>query len=115
MDLIYVKDFCQMIEKALFAPKEASGTYNVGTGVLTSLEDQVHNIVDVFCEPGAVSDISYRPEKHDCVNYYMNVDKARANLGYEPIYTPVKMLEDYKAEMEADRFADFFTERYEGR
>lgn len=115
MDLIYVKDFCQMIEKALFAPKEASGTYNVGTGVLTSLEDQVHNIVDVFCEPGAVSDISYRPEKHDCVNYCMNVDKARANLGYEPVYTPVKMLEDYKAEMEADRFADFFTERYEGR
>ena len=38
MDLIYVKDFCQMIEKALFAPKEASGTYNVGTGVLTSLK-----------------------------------------------------------------------------
>ena len=37
MDLIYVKDFCQMIEKALFAPKEASGTYNVGTGVLLSL------------------------------------------------------------------------------
>ena len=92
----------------------ASGTYNVGTGVLTSLEDQVHNIVDVFCEPGAVSDISYRPEKHDCVNYCMNVDKARTKLGYEPVYTPVKMLEDYKAEMEADRFADFFTERYEG-
>lgn len=115
MDLIYVKDFCQMIEKTLFAPKEASGTYNVGTGVLTSLEDQVHNIVDVFCEPDAVSNISYRPEKHDCVNYYMNVDKARTKLGYEPVYTPVKMLEDYKAEMEADRFADFFTERYEGR
>ncbi len=115
MDLIYVKDFCQMIEKALFAPKDASGTYNVGTGVLTSLEEQVHNIVDVFCEPGAVSEISYRPEKHDCVNYFMNVDKARANLGYEPAYPPVKMLQDYKAEMEADRFADFFTERYEGR
>ena len=45
----------------------------------------------------------------------MNVDKARTNLGYEPVYSPVKMLEDYKTEMEADRFADFFTERYEGR
>lgn len=114
MDLIYVKDFCQMIEKALFAPKDASGTYNVGTGVLTSLEDQVHNIVEVFCEPGAVSEISYRPDKHDCVNYFMNVDKARANLGYEPAYPPIAMLEDYKREMEADRFADFFLERYEG-
>lgn len=115
MDLIYVKDFCQMIEKALFADNSFSGTYNVGTGVLTSLEEQVHNIVEVFCEPEAVSEIGYRPEKHDCVNYFMNVDKARKNLGYEPVYTPVKMLQDYKEEMEADRFADFFAERYETR
>ena len=48
MDLIYVKDFCQMVYKALFASKDCSGIYNVGTGKLTSLDDLVDGIIEVF-------------------------------------------------------------------
>lgn len=112
MDLIYVKDFCQMIEKQLFAPKECGGMYNVGTGVMTSLEHLVDAIIDEFCPADAKSRKIYRPEKHDCVNYFMNVDKARAKLGYKPQYDPATLFADYKQEMNRNRFADFFVERY---
>ena len=84
MDLIYVKDFCQLVEKCLFASSENSGVYNVGTGKMTSLDALVDAIIDVFCSEQKVSEKIYKPEKHDCVNYFMNVDKARHNLGYSP-------------------------------
>lgn len=112
MDLIYVKDFCQMVEKALFADRSEGGMYNVGTGTLTTLEDFVHGIADVFSPQGSSVNIVYHPEKHDCVNYYMNVDKAKRELGYVPRFDLYAFLEDYKCEMEKDRFAAFFKERY---
>ena len=113
MDLIYVKDFCQMVYKALFASKDCSGIYNVGTGKLTSLDDLVDGIIEVFSPENAKSKKVYRPEKHDCVNYFMNVDKAKRNLGYAPEFTlPYLVFEDYKKEMHLNRFASFFEERY---
>lgn len=113
MDLIYVKDFCQMMEKAVFSDRAEGGTYNVGTGKMTSLGNQIKNIIEVFSPKDNPSSIVYRPEMQDCVNYYMNIDKARNELGYEPQYDPISFLIDYKTEMEQDRFADFFRERYE--
>ncbi|MBY4796992.1 NAD(P)-dependent oxidoreductase [Collinsella sp. AGMB00827] len=113
MDLIYVKDFCQMCECCMAAPASASGTYNVGTGHLTALEDMVRAIASTFNDPTAPSEIIYRPEKHDSVNYFMNVDKARKQLGYKPIFTtPELVFEDYQREMQINRFAAYFQERY---
>ena len=113
MDLIYVKDFCQMVYKALFAAKDNAGIYNVGTGKLTSLDSLVDGIISVFSSTGSKSEKIYRPEMHDCVNYYMNVDKARKNLGYDPVFvTPELVFEDYKKELEQNRFSRFFEERY---
>lgn len=112
MDLIYVKDFCQMVEKQLFAPASASGMYNVGTGKITSLNDLVDVIIEIFCPEGKKSRKVYRPEKHDCVNYCMNIDKARELLGFQPSYDPRSLFEDYKAEMKLGRFNEYFEERY---
>ena len=112
MDLIYVKDFCQMVWRQLFADVDKSGMYNVGTGRMTSLDELVSTIIEVFAKDTSTSKKVYRPEKHDCVNYFMNVDKARKNLGYEPQYGPRELFEDYKREMELNRFAGFFSERY---
>lgn len=112
MDLIYIKDFCQLAERALFSRNEHGGSYNVGTGVLTPLEQFVKCIIEVYSPEDSKSEIVYRPEKHDCVNYFMNVDKAKKDLGYSPEYDPMRFLEDYKKEMEDDRFAEFFKEKY---
>ncbi len=112
MDLVYVKDFCQMVEKQLFADVKFSGMYNVGTGRMCGLEEMVDAIIEVFSDPSNRSKKVYRPEMHDPVDYFMNVDKAKRNLGYTPAYTPVKLFEDYKREMNGSRFAAFFEERY---
>ena len=86
--------------------------YTVGTGSMTSLDTLVSTIIDVFGTNDPTPKKVYRPEMHDCVNYYMNVDKARRNLGYEPKFGPRELFEDYKAEMALNRFSDFFVERY---
>ena len=36
----------------------------------------------------------------------MDVENAKAELGYEPQYTCLKLFEDYKKEMEVDRFKE---------
>ncbi len=69
----------------------------MGTGKMTSLDALVDAIIDVFCSEQKVSEKIYKPEKHDCVNYFMNVDKARHNLGYSPSFADAHQLfEDYE-------------------
>ncbi|MBF0406205.1 MAG: NAD(P)-dependent oxidoreductase [Candidatus Riflebacteria bacterium] len=109
IDIIYVKDFCQMMLKACFVDRREGGRYNVGTGKMISLEDQIKGMIQVFSPKDKQSIIIPRPEKRDCVNFCMDIEKARKDLGYEPKYDYISYLEDYKKEMEADRFNDFFT------
>ncbi|MGZ5551096.1 MAG: NAD-dependent epimerase/dehydratase family protein, partial [Nitrososphaeraceae archaeon] len=46
-DLVYVKDFCQMLGKAITVDRE-HGLYNVGTGIAVSLKEQIEGIIEVF-------------------------------------------------------------------
>lgn len=39
-DVLYIKDLCQMMYKALFAEVNG-GTYNAGTGIRTTLREQI--------------------------------------------------------------------------
>lgn len=94
-DMIYVKDFCQMMYKALLVNK-SEGYYNVGTGIGTSLEDQIKGIVEVF---GNNNEIVYKPEKPNAPQYIMDIEPAIDELGYEPKYDYISMLKDIKKEM----------------
>lgn len=98
-DMIYVKDFCQMLYKALFVDRD-NGYYNVGTGVGTSLLDQIKGIVEVFGEEGKKSKIIMRPDKPNAPQYIMDITPAVTELGYEPKYNYLDMLKDFKKEME---------------
>ena len=102
-DIVYVKDFCQFVYKACFADAEV-GYYNVGADCMVSMRDQIQGIIDVFCGSDKKSKIIYCPEKRSCDDSHMNIDKARKNLGYQPRYDYLAYLEDYKREMESDRF-----------
>ena len=97
-DMVYVKDFCQMMYRAVFADRD-SGYYNVGTGVGTSLLDQVKGMVEVFGPEGKKSRIIMRPDKPNAPQYIMDIAPARKELGYEPEYSYTAMLEDMKKEM----------------
>ena len=102
-DIIYVKDLCQMIYKSLFTSKD-SGVYNAGTGIKTSMQEQIEGIIQVFSPKNKKSKIVYCPEKKDCDDFVMDISNIVEDLGYKPEYDYIKYLEDYKKERELDRF-----------
>lgn len=102
-DVIYVKDLCQMIFKSLFVDRE-TGTYNAGTGVKTTMREQIEGIVKVFSPKNNPSKIIECPEKRNCDDFVMDIQNAKEELGYEPQYDYIAYLEDYKKEMELNRF-----------
>lgn len=102
-DIVYVKDLNQMIFKALFADIE-SGYYNAGTGIKTTMREQIEGIIKVFSPKNKPSKIIECPEKKDCDDFVMDIQNIKDDLGYEPEYTYIKYLEDYKKEMELNRF-----------
>ncbi len=95
-DMVYVKDFCQMIYKACEADI-SYGHYNVGTGQGTSLIDQIKGMISVFGE-GKESEIIMRPDKPNAPQYIMDITNAKNELGYEPSYSYIEMLIDMKKE-----------------
>ena len=103
-DMVYVKDCTQIILKAIETNVDG-GVYNVGTGIGTSLKDQIEGIVSVFSDVKHKSTISYRPEMPDSPEYIMDVSKTRNELGYEPKYDYISYLQDMKQEMELNRFS----------
>ncbi len=103
-DIVYVKDFCQMVYKAILA-NNSGGIYNVGTGIKTTMQEQIDGIIDVFCPPDRKSRIIYCPDKRSCDNFIMDIENARQELGYEPQYGYLQYLNDFKSEMQnTDRF-----------
>lgn len=102
-DIVYVKDFCQMMYKALFANVDG-GTYNVGTGVKTTLRQQIEGMIQVFAPENSNPKIIEYPEKATFTSFVMDIEDARRDLGYEPQYDYIAYLKDYKWEMEQNRF-----------
>jgi len=104
-DMVYVKDCTQLISLCMRVQNAPSGVYNVGTGVGTTLEDQIKGIIEVFSPKDNPSPILYAPEKPDAPQYIFDITKGRTLLGYRPQYTYLDYLRDFKAEMQAQRFA----------
>lgn len=104
-DMVHVNDFSQMLCKAVEVNREA-GYYNVGTGVPVTLEEQVRTIVAVFSPQENPSKIIYRPDKPSTGGVLMDITNAKEELGYEPQYNCRKLLEDFKKEMELNKFKE---------
>ena len=97
-DMVYVKDFCQMLYKAVFVNREC-GYYNVGTGIGTSLLDQIKGMIKVFNQGENKSKIIMRPDKPNSPQYIMDISSAVKELEYVPQYIYLDMLQDIKKEM----------------
>lgn len=106
-DILYVKDLCQMMYKALLSSVNG-GTYNVGTGIKTTLQEQIEGMINVFNPVDKKSSIVYKPEGNSFSSFVMDINNAKDDLGYEPEYTYIKYLEDYKKEQELKRFDDLW-------
>lgn len=105
-DVVNVKDFCQLLRKAILSEGVDGGFFNVGTGVGTSNEDWIRGIARVFNPKGVESAIVYRPEMPSGPSYIMDIENCRTLLGYGPEYGFIDFLEDFKEEMNLNRFAD---------
>jgi len=44
------------------------------------------------------------PDKPSAMEYIMDIENAKTELGYKPEYTYKKYLDDYKIEMQNNRF-----------
>jgi UDP-glucose 4-epimerase len=102
-DIVYVKDFNQMLNKAIESDLK-KGFYNVATGIPTTLEEQIRGVVEVFSPDNNPSEIIYRPEKPSQNSYLYDIENAKKELGYEPQFSYIAMLEDMKKEMNGNRF-----------
>lgn len=101
-EIVYIKDFVQIVEKAVLSESEG-GVYNVGTGVGVTMEDQIKGIIKIFCSPNQQSSIILRPELPDSPQFILDISKTR-ELGYEPQFDYEKYLIDFKEEMETEPF-----------
>lgn len=103
-DVLYVKDLCQLIEKAMLGKKDKA-IYNAGTNIPISLEERIRGIIKVFTPEGLTpSRIKLCPNHPDSIQYTLDISNARAELGYEPHYDYISYLIDFKKEMEMKRF-----------
>lgn len=106
-DIVYVKDLCQYMYLAIVG-NGATGIYNVGTGVKTTLKEQIELMIEVFSPQDKKSKIIYKPEKSSFISFVMDIDKAKKELHYEPKYFYKEYLLDYKKEMELKRFDELW-------
>lgn len=104
-DMVHVYDFAQMLCKAVLVDRD-KGFYNVGTGIPVTLEEQIRTIVDVFSPKDNPSPIGYAPEKVSGGGCLMDVQNAKDELGYEPKYGVRELFENFKEEMEKNRFLE---------
>ncbi|MDB5021821.1 MAG: putative UDP-glucose 4-epimerase [Pedobacter sp.] len=97
-DIVYIKDFISIVEAAV-ASKTAQGIFNVGTGIPTTLEEQILGIIEVFSPEDNRSKVVYRPEKKSQTSYLYDISRTEKELNYKVEYSYIKMLQDMKKEM----------------
>lgn len=104
-DMVHVNDFSQLLCRAVLVDRN-EGMYNVGTGKPVTLQEQVQTIIDVFSPKENPSTIEYIPGTVSGGGFLMDITNAKEDLGYEPQYDCRRLFEDYRKEMELNRFAD---------
>ncbi len=99
-DHIYIKDVLTAFVAAVES-EDAKGVYNIATGVGLSLLEEAQGLVDVFSPPDNRSPIVRRPEMPAFTRSYVyDISRARQDLEWEPKYSYIEMLKDYRREQE---------------
>lgn len=111
-ELVYIKDFTKVVVSAADS-NLSGGFYNIGSPDRVSLDEMVHGIVEVFSPEGAPSPIIYDRNKSDTLQSILDWTKTAKDLNYKPEYDLIKMLQDFKKEMEEKPFSKLWgTDEY---
>lgn len=103
-EMVYIKDFIRLVKLAIDSDIEG-GIYNVGNGWQVSLEEQILGIIEVFSPKDNPSPVIYVKDKPDPLENAFEITKIKRDFGYEPLYTYIQQLEDFKHDMETEPFA----------
>lgn len=103
-ELVYIKDFVQAVVKAADS-NLAGGFYNIAAKERVTLDQMIHGIVEVFSQEDKKSTISYDNSKPDTLQSMLDMSKTQNELGYQPQYSYIDMLKDFKKEMVEEPFA----------
>lgn len=109
-EMVYIKDFTQVVVKCVES-NLTGGFYNIGSPTRVSLDEMIHGIVDVFSPKENKSIITYDENKPDTLQSMLDCSKTKEQLGYKPQYSYIKMLEDFKHEMETEPFSKLWGNR----
>lgn len=107
-DMVHVYDFSQMLCKAALVNRN-EGFYNIGTGIPVTLVEQCQAIIDVFSpkdNPSTIEYVDSEKGRKTGGGFLMDISNAKEELGYEPVYDVRLLFEDYKKEMELERFLE---------
>jgi len=102
-EMVYIKDFTQLIACCVESQLDG-GVYNVGSKNISTFEDQIKIIINVFSPKEKQSKIVYRPDMPSSPQFILDTKKAREELGYIPTYDCYKLFQDFKLEMENEPF-----------
>lgn len=98
-----VGDFLQIMEKCAESQLDG-GIYNIGSGGST-LDERIHDIVDIFSPPSKRVSVSYEPNKRSTTQFILDISKTKSQLGYQPRYTWKDYCIWFKKERQLQRFA----------
>lgn len=108
-DIVYVKDVATAFVQA-YESSKASGLYNIGSGVSTSLLEQANIISSVFApSEEKQSMVKVDTSKDNGISPYLfDITKAKIDFNYNPKYSDFQtMMKDWKKE-ETGPFSDLF-------
>lgn len=109
-EMVYIKDFTQVVVNATKS-NLSGGFYNIGSKERVSLDKMIHGIVDVFGEDDNKSKIIYDESKPDTLQSILDWSKTKKELNYNPQYSYLEMLEDFKIEMKKEPFSQLWGTR----
>lgn len=108
-EIVYVKDLSRLIGLVI-SSESGGGIYNVGNGKGVSLDEQIHGIVEVFSSSHKKSEIIYRKDKPDSRQFVHDISDTKAAFGFEPKFSYLDMLKDFKEEMTSNKFKKLWGE-----
>jgi len=103
-DSLYVKDAVRAMHMAI-SSDHARGLYVIGSGIGRTNEEEALTFARVFGTQDQPVPVVYQPEKAEkAKDYYFDIDKAKQEFGWGPIYDYERTLVDYDAEVQSGRF-----------
>ncbi len=95
-DIVYNRDVAKGAVLACFAPKSEHWQFNIATGALTSIREYAEEVRRVVPTHRLSFDDSPRPAPGN-VTGILSIERARAELGYEPDFPGASAVSDYVA------------------